>query len=60
MALYLRQLERELSLRYGRKVRITAGRKRGRIELEYYGDQDLEALLSLLQSLRREGGIGRG
>ena len=60
LGLYLGELEKDLTGRLGRKVTISHRGKRGKIELEYYGDQDLEALLSLLQSLRREGGIGRG
>lgn len=46
--------------RLGRKVKIAHKGKKGRIELEYYDDQDLEALLTLLQSLHREGGGGNG
>ena len=60
LGLYLGELEKDLTGRLGRKVTISHLGKKGKIELEYYGDQDLEALLSLLQSLRREGGIGRG
>ena len=60
LGLYLGELEKDLTGRLGRKVTISHRGKKGKIELEYYGDQDLEALLSLLQALRREGGIGRG
>ena len=60
LGLYLGELEKDLTGRLGRKVTISHRGKKGKIELEYYDDQDLEALLSLLQSLRREGGIGRG
>ena len=60
LGLYLGELEKDLTGRLGRKVTISHRGKKGKIELEYYGDQDLEALLSLLQSLRREGGVGRG
>lgn len=55
VSLYLRDLERDLGGRLGRKVKISRHGKKGRIALEYYSDQDLEALLNLLQSLR-EGG----
>ena len=37
----------------GRKVNIIDGRKRGRIELEYYGPDDREALLNTLMSLKK-------
>ena len=48
IALYLADLEKRLSGNLGRKVHIVHGRKKGRIELEYYDEQDLEALLALL------------
>ena len=37
----------------GRKVNIVDGRKKGRIELEYYGADDREALLHALMSLKK-------
>ena len=51
LALYLGELEKDLTGRLGRKVKIASKGEKGRIELEYYDSQDLEALLSLLQSL---------
>ncbi|MDL2288314.1 ParB/RepB/Spo0J family partition protein [Oscillospiraceae bacterium OttesenSCG-928-F05] len=48
---YLEDLERTLSERFGRKTKIVSGRKKGRIELEFYGRDDLDALLKLLSSL---------
>lgn len=56
LSLYLGELEKDLSGRLGRKVKIAHRGKKGKIELEYYNDQDLEALLALLQSLHGEGG----
>ena len=56
LSLYLGELEKDLSGRFGRKVKIAHKGKKGRIELEYYNEQDLEALLALLQRLRAEGG----
>ena len=53
LSLYLGELEKDLSGRLGRKVRIAHKGKKGRIELEYYNEQDLEALL---QQLRDGGG----
>ena len=52
-ALYLQEAAKSLSGRLGRRVRILPGRKKGRVELEYYNEQDLEALLDLLT---RQGG----
>ncbi|MCI8423864.1 MAG: ParB/RepB/Spo0J family partition protein [Lawsonibacter sp.] len=57
LSLYLGELEKDLSGRLGRKVKIAHKGKKGRIELEYYDSQDLEGLLALLQGLDRgEGG----
>lgn len=52
LPLYLKELEKELSSRYSRKVKILQGRKKGRIELEYYDESDLELLLNALDSNR--------
>ncbi len=49
--LYLGEMEKELSGRLGRKVKIAPKGKKGKIELEYYNDQDLEGLLALLQTM---------
>lgn len=50
--IYLDEIEKNLSNRLGRKVSIAAGRKKGKIELEYYDLDDLEHLLALLESLK--------
>jgi len=50
--MYLEELERDLSGSLGRKVKIAHKGKRGRVELEYYGDEDLELLLTALKSMR--------
>ena len=59
LSLYLGELEKRLSSRYGRKVTITAGKRKGKVELEYYNQADLEALLSALdtQFSREEGAL---
>lgn len=51
ISLYLGELEKDLSGRLGRKVKIAHKGKKGKIELEYYDSQDLEGLLALLQGL---------
>ena len=56
LSLYLGELEKDLTGRLGRKVTIAHRGKKGRIELEYYNEQDLETLLALLQSLKFQGG----
>ncbi|MGI5962348.1 MAG: ParB/RepB/Spo0J family partition protein [Lawsonibacter sp.] len=54
LSLYLGELEKSLSSHLGRKVHIAHKGKKGKIELEYYDDQDLEHLLAALESLRGE------
>ena len=46
--LYARQLGEALSGRLGRRVQLRPGAKKGRIEIEYYDNQDLCALLEQL------------
>ena len=45
--------EEELSQSLGRGVKIVSGRKKGRIELDYYGLDDLNDLLDALGTLER-------
>ena len=49
---YTAEAQKELSSKLGRGVRIVTGRKKGRIELEYYGMDDLNDLLDALSLLR--------
>ena len=49
---YTAMAQRELSGRLGRGVKIVNGRKKGRIELEYYGMDDLNDLLDALALLK--------
>ena len=48
---YAEEAARELGSHLGRGCKIVSGRKKGRIELEYYGLDDLNALLDLLNQL---------
>lgn len=48
---YLGECARELEQTLGRRVRMTQGRKGGRIELEFYDADDREALLEALKHL---------
>jgi len=50
--LYLGELEKDLAGLLGRKVKISSKGKKGKIELEYYGDTDLEGLLALFHTLK--------
>ena len=49
---YTAEAEKDLSSRLGRGVHIVSGRKKGRIELEYYGLDDLNDLLEALALIR--------
>jgi len=50
--LYLSELEKDLGGALGRKVKIAHKGNKGRIELEYYGDEDLELLLTALKCMK--------
>jgi ParB family chromosome partitioning protein len=45
------EIEAELKQRLGTSVRITPGLKHGRIEIEYYGDDDLGRLVELFRKI---------
>ena len=44
---------KELSDKLGRRVKITTGKKRGKLELEYYGVDDLNDLLDALALIKK-------
>lgn len=48
---YVALAARDLGDHLGRKVKIVSGKRKGRLELEYYGTEDLNALLEALNSL---------
>ncbi len=48
-ALYARKLGESLSAELGRRVRIVTGGRRSKIELEFYDNEDLEALIGRLR-----------
>ena len=54
---YIAECEKTLSKRLSRGVRIVNGKRKGRVELEYYGEEDLQQLYELLERLgeRRTG-----
>ena len=49
---YCAEVSTRLSQSLGRKVRLVDGRKTGRIEIEFYGADDREALISALEKLK--------
>ena len=48
---YIAVCERDLSRSLGRGVKIHHGKRKGRLELEYYGDDDLQRLLDALDTI---------
>ena len=51
---YAEEAARELSSRIGRNCKIVSGRKKGRIELEYYGLDDLNDLIDALYTMKKK------
>lgn len=51
LRLYYKEAERNLSANLGRKVTISQGKKKGKLTLEYYDQEDLEGLMKALETL---------
>ena len=50
---YVAECEKSLSKQLGRGVKIVNGKRKGRFELEFYGQDDLQVLLEALMSLKK-------
>ena len=50
---YVAECEKQLSRALGRGVKIVSGKKKGRFELEFYGQDDLQNLLDALLKLQK-------
>ena len=50
---YVAECEKQLSKHLGRGVRIVNGKRKGRFELEFYGQEDLQVLLDALMKLQK-------
>ena len=50
---YVAECEKSLSKHLGRGVKIVNGKRKGRFELEFYGQDDLQVLLDALMKLER-------
>jgi len=48
---YVAECEKQLSKHLGRGVKIVNGKRKGRFELEFYGEEDLQNLLDVLMKL---------
>ena len=49
---YMSEIEKNLSETLGRRVNIVSGKKKGRLEIEYYGGEDLETLISAISRIK--------
>ena len=50
---YVAECEKQLSKHLGRGVKIVNGKRKGRFELEFYGQDDLQILLDALMNIKR-------
>ena len=50
---YVAECEKSLSKHLGRGVKIVNGKRKGRFELEFYGEEDLQRLLDALMTLEK-------
>ena len=50
---YVAECEKQLSKQLGRGVKIVNGKRKGRFELEFYGQEDLQNLLDALMKLQK-------
>ncbi len=50
---YVAECEKSLSKHLGRGVKIVNGKRKGRFELEFYGQDDLQTLLDALMTLKK-------
>ena len=50
---YVAECEKSLSKHLGRGVKIVSGKRKGRFELEFYGEEDLQKLLDALMKIEK-------
>jgi ParB family chromosome partitioning protein len=50
---YVAECEKQLSKHLGRGVKIVNGKRKGRFELEFYGQEDLQVLMDALLKLKK-------
>ena len=50
---YVSECEKQLSKHLGRGVKIVNGKRKGRFELEFYGEEDLQILLETLMKIQK-------
>ena len=54
VAMYVRELERSLASSTGHKISIKHGRKKGKLTIEYYGNDDLDKICAALNKIEKE------
>ena len=52
--IYIDELEHRLAQVTGRKISISQGKGKGRITIEYYGNEDLESLTQVIYSMKKQ------
>ena len=52
--IYVEQLERDMSSLTAHRITIKHGAKKGKITIEYYGNEDLEAVCEALKGIRTD------
>jgi len=53
VAMYISQLEHELASETNHAIKINHGRKKGRLTIEYYGNEDLEQICTALRQMSK-------
>ena len=53
---YVAEVEKDLTKAMGRKVKVVSGKRKGRIEIEYYGSDDFEVIREALMTLNTGNG----
>ena len=52
---YMAEVEKDLTKSLGRKVKVVSGKRKGRIEIEYYGNDDFEVIREALMAIKAGG-----
>lgn len=53
VAMYIRELEREMASKTNHTVKISHGAKKGKLTIEYYGNEDLERICAALEKIKK-------
>ena len=53
---YMAEVEKDLTRALGRRVKVISGKRRGHFEIEFYGNEDFEAVREVLMAIKSTGG----